>query len=144
MKRSMTHGCSVRQTELNRSGFTLIELLIVVVIIGILAAIALPKFGQVRENAYRAGLEADLRNLQSAMELYYHNNGLSYAGAEVGGAGFGFSSSRGVIITLEAEPRGWSAVAEHPGATEVCAVFVGDKDPAPPANVAGAIACGTL
>jgi type IV pilus assembly protein PilA len=53
----------------NRKGFTLIELLIVVVIIGILAAIALPKFGQARERAYISAMSSDLRNLQTAMEM---------------------------------------------------------------------------
>ena len=53
-------------------GFTLIELLIVVVIIGILAAIAIPKFSAVRERAYVAALKADLRNLASLQEVYYN------------------------------------------------------------------------
>ena len=48
-----------------RQGFTLIELLIVIVIIGILAAIAIPKFGKTREKAYFKAMMSDLRNLQS-------------------------------------------------------------------------------
>src|SRR5258705_10323202 len=49
--------------EMNRKGFTLIELLIVVVIIGILAAIAIPKFANTKEKAYLASMKSDLRNL---------------------------------------------------------------------------------
>src|SRR5436853_643430 len=48
---------------MNRKGFTLIELLIVVVIIGILAAIAIPKFANTKEKAYLASMKSDLRNL---------------------------------------------------------------------------------
>ena len=44
-------------------GFTLIELLIVIVIIGLLAAIAIPKFGATKEKAYLAQMKTDLRNL---------------------------------------------------------------------------------
>ena len=47
----------------NKKGFTLIELLIVVVIIGILAAIAIPKFANTKEKAYIASMKSDLRNL---------------------------------------------------------------------------------
>ena len=52
----------------NRKGFTLIELLIVVVIIGILAAIAIPKFASTKEKAYLASMKSDLRNLATAQE----------------------------------------------------------------------------
>ena len=64
-----------------RDGFTLIELLIVIVIIGILAAIAIPKFGKTREKAYFKAMMSDLRNLQSQQEVYYSNpvNGYTYA-----------------------------------------------------------------
>src|SRR5213080_2755165 len=48
---------------MNRKGFTLIELLIVVVIIGILAAIAIPKFANTKAKAYIASMKSDLRNL---------------------------------------------------------------------------------
>ena len=54
-----------------RKGFTLIELLIVVVIIGILAAIAIPKFANTKEKAYVAAMKSDLRNLMTAEEGYF-------------------------------------------------------------------------
>lgn len=61
-----------------RSGFTLIELLIVVVIIGILAAIAIPKFGETRNRANEAAVKSDLRNLLTAQETYFGDNGTTF------------------------------------------------------------------
>ena len=55
----------------NRKGFTLIELLIVVVIIGILAAIAIPKFANTKSKAYLTAMKSDLRNLVTAEEAYF-------------------------------------------------------------------------
>ena len=54
-----------------RKGFTLIELLIVVVIIGILAAIAIPKFANTKQKAYITAMKSDLRNLVTAEEAYF-------------------------------------------------------------------------
>ena len=56
---------------MNRKGFTLIELLIVVVIIGILAAIAIPKFANTKDKAKVASMKSDLRNLVSAQEGHF-------------------------------------------------------------------------
>jgi type IV pilus assembly protein PilA len=100
----------------NREGFTLIELLIVVVIIGILAAIALPKFGQTREAAYYTTMKADLNNMRSAQEMYYQTSGtFSYADNK---ADLNFSPSSGVTIddgdiTLINGGQAWEAIATH-------------------------------
>ena len=64
---------------MNRKGFTLIELLIVVVIIGILAAIAIPKFANTKEKAYIASMKSDLRNLVTAEEAYFADS-IKYTG----------------------------------------------------------------
>jgi len=55
----------------NRKGFTLIELLIVVVIIGILAAIAIPKFAATKDKAKLAAIKTDIRNFMTAEEGYF-------------------------------------------------------------------------
>ena len=51
-------------------GFTLIELLIVVAIIGILAAIAIPQFSAYRQKAYNSAANSDLKNTKTGMEAY--------------------------------------------------------------------------
>ncbi|MFO7590638.1 MAG: prepilin-type N-terminal cleavage/methylation domain-containing protein [Acidimicrobiia bacterium] len=128
----------------NREGFTLIELLIVVVIIGILAAIALPKFGETRERAYVSAMQSDLRNLQTEMEMYYAND-YTYSGATI--TNLDFVPSAGVTINLDASnAQGWSATATHAAITDgtTCAVYVGDGvTPAAPADDLGVVSCGT-
>ena len=54
-----------------QKGFTLIELMIVIAIIGILAAIAIPQFSAYRKRSYNASANADLRNAATAQEAYY-------------------------------------------------------------------------
>jgi type IV pilus assembly protein PilA len=123
-------------------GFTLIELLIVVVIIGILAAIAVPKFAATKERAYLATTKADLRNLATAEESYFYDYNTYYGGA-VPGAGFLFNPSRDVNVAIqEATVAGWSATATHAGAPgKSCAVFYGNATAVAPATVEGIIAC---
>jgi type IV pilus assembly protein PilA len=59
-------------TECN-NGFTLIELLIVVAIIGILAAIAIPQFNSYRTRAYNSSAVSDLKTLETSLEAYLHD-----------------------------------------------------------------------
>ena len=95
----------------NRKGFTLIELLIVVVIIGILAAIAIPKFGSTKDKAYVAAMKSDLRNLVTAQEGYFADN-LEYG--TIATIGANYSTSQGVTVTTSAvSATGWSAAAAH-------------------------------
>lgn len=55
------------------AGFTLIELLIVVAIIGILAAVAIPQFATYRAKAYNSAAQSDMRNLKSILESYHYD-----------------------------------------------------------------------
>ena len=107
-------------------GFTLIELLIVVVIIGILAAIAIPKFASTKEKAYIASMKADLRNLVTAEESYLADN-VTYTNV-LGNLSFGVSS--GVTVTMgTASGTGWSATAQNNGTTKTCGIYYGTATP---------------
>ena len=105
----------------NKKGFTLIELLIVVVIIGILAAIAIPKFANTKDKAYVAAMKSDLRNLATYEEQYAaDNNGAYFSG---NGSGQGFSPSASVTVTATAvtgPPPSWTATAVHALSAKKC------------------------
>jgi type IV pilus assembly protein PilA len=139
----------------NRKGFTLIELLIVVVIIGILAAIALPKFGATRERAYVSAMSSDLRNLQTSMEMCHVSElggptgvttkqPYTYVGCDL--AFMQVAPSQGVNLVdanITATQNGWSAFVTHTGlpAARLCAVYVGDAAPVAPATTPGVVSC---
>ena len=106
----------------NSKGFTLIELLIVVVIIGILAAIAIPKFANTKEKAYVAAMKSDLRNLVTAEESYFADQ-VSYTTATTA---INYNSSTGVTVTIgTANGTGWNATAKHNATTKTCGIYVG-------------------
>ncbi len=108
---------------LDRKGFTLIELLIVVVIIGILATIAIPKFSNVKERAYVAAMKSDLRNLVTTEETYFADN-LTYG--SIANLGSAYSSSAGVTVATSAvTASGWSASATHTNAGQTCTLALG-------------------
>jgi prepilin-type N-terminal cleavage/methylation domain-containing protein len=127
----------------NRKGFTLIELLIVVVIIGILAAIAIPKFANTKEKAVVASMKSDLRNLVTAQEAFFSDN-QDYAGGTYIGDGTPYvqtnglagagrlaftPSSNNTVVLAYKDAAGWAATATNPAvkavASDVCGVYVG-------------------
>lgn len=108
-----------------RKGFTLIELLIVVVIIGILAAIAIPKFSNTKEKAYIATMRSDLHNLVTAQEAYIAGK-MAYGDNAALAGSYATSSGVTVLITPDAG-KGWEASASHSGTDQTCAIKTGSK-----------------
>ncbi len=126
---------------LNRKGFTLIELLIVVVIIGILAAIAIPKFSNTKEKAYMAAMKSDLRNLVTAEEAYFADN-TTYT-TDQSASALNFTTSAGVTVAIAVTagpPVSYNGIATHTGTAETCAIAINEA-PSAPATTEGEPRC---
>ena len=125
----------------DNKGFTLIELLIVVVIIGILASIAIPKFAASREKAFVSALKTDLKNLATYQEVH-HNGAFTYSTSL---STLEMQPSSGVTITInEATGTGWAATAAQAGlVAEHCGLYQGNAAVAggDPGAAEGVIAC---
>ena len=114
--------------------------MVVVVIIGILAAVAIQKFSNTKEKAYIAGMKSDLKNLVSIQEAYFADSSRYGTAAQVTVAPYGFqASNRSAIGAIPATATGWSASLTNPAVTSVtaCAVWSGT-----PADSTAAAAIG--
>ena len=99
----------VREGRTDDSGFTLVELLVVVVIIGILVAIAIPVFLNQREKAWTSAVESDLRNAAPIAEGYFADTG-TYTGLTK----TSMLTSEGVTLTIAtANDTGYCINATH-------------------------------
>ncbi|MEO8336436.1 MAG: prepilin-type N-terminal cleavage/methylation domain-containing protein [bacterium] len=111
-----------------RRGFTLIELLIVVVIIGILAAIAIPKFSATKGKAYIAAMKSDLRNLVTAEEAFFADS-VKYVTFDTTKLKFRPSSGVGTP-TIVPGPGYWTATITHTQITSFsCGIGVNTTNP---------------
>src|SRR5687767_9220250 len=73
----------LRERSAGEGGFTLVELLVVMLILGLLAAIAIPSFFNQRDKARDADAKSAVRTAQTAMETFATDNSGSYLGAAV-------------------------------------------------------------
>ena len=111
----------------NRKGFTLIELLIVVVIIGILAAIAIPKFAATKDKAKLASIRSDLRNIMTSEEAYFADFS-TYADLSQLQAATNYTFSTGNSAAITAVVTGFTATITNSSITsplDQCQVQVG-------------------
>ena len=124
---------------MSRKGFTLIELLIVVVIIGILAAIAIPKFANSKGKAYITAMKSDLRNLINAEEAFFSDSSRYTSSL----TSLGFKESTGTRApTIVAGAGFWSATNSHTMlANTSCGIAVATTNPVNSAAGEGEPAC---
>jgi prepilin-type N-terminal cleavage/methylation domain-containing protein len=123
----------------SRRAFTLVEMLIAMIVVGILAAMAIPKFNTMKARANFAAMKTALKNLGQAEEAFFADHGEYSASLD----SLNFKPAPEMTLTVvEASATGWSATIQHPQALpHRCAFFLGTAAPLAPASAQGALGC---
>jgi prepilin-type N-terminal cleavage/methylation domain-containing protein len=104
----------IKLSQENENGFTLIELMIVIAIIGILAAIAIPQFSAYRQRSFNSATMADIRNAATAQEGYYVGFNTYCATVDgLTGSTYGFYLSEGINMDIAASKSGYTLSGYH-------------------------------
>ncbi len=133
------HYALSRPLSQRTRGFTLIEMLMVIVTIGILVTVLIPRWAAARDKASVAAMTSDLRNLATAQESYFDDHA-TYAATTSALPLYSPSSATRVTID-EASGAGWSGTASSTWTLRQCYVFYGNALPLGPAREEGVIAC---
>ena len=108
-----------KMRRMDNKGFTLIELMIVIAIIGILAAIAIPQFSAYRRRSYNSSAKSDARNLATALEAYYVDYSTYDTDETVlRGMTFGYMQSDKVDPTVTGSASGYTITTFHSSGNE--------------------------
>lgn len=126
---------------MGRYGFTLVELLMGMAIVGLLAALAIPRWSRMTQRSMVAAMRAEIRNLAVLEESHFYDlavytDDLTLLGNR------GFVATPGVQLQIrEATNSGWSVSASHASTAQECHLFVGSAAPVGSATEDGRVDC---
>ena len=119
-------------------GFSLIELLVVLLVIGVLVGLAIPRYREYKRRYYVTTMVADLRNLATTEEAYWNTAGTYSTDLRL----IQYNSSPSVSISMvSADTLGWAAKATYAGDSAMCAIYYGNAPVLAPATLKDVIGC---
>jgi len=128
----------VRLCRWAAGGFSLIELLVVLVVIGILVGLAIPRYRDYKRRFYLTTMVADLRNLATTEAAFWNISGTYSTNLQQ----IQYSASPQVSISIvSADTLGWAAKASYAGDSATCAIYFGNAPILAPATLKNVIGC---